>query len=151
MLLVQLKKDQPLTRAKTNAVRKPRGSTTGSPFFVSGYTIWVGIRSTDAFPVNMFSDVIIICLPVTMVMRLQMKLKQRLGVATIFLLGFFVIISSSTYQKHSGSADINLQTPSRPCHLLLAQRNHVDLHRINGRKWGRYHWSLSSRYVRQYP
>ena len=30
-----------------------------------------------------------------MVMRLQMKLKQKLGVATVFALGVFVIISSS--------------------------------------------------------
>jgi hypothetical protein len=39
--------------------------------------------------------VIIICLPITMVSRLQMKLKDKLGVAGIFALGFFVVIASS--------------------------------------------------------
>ncbi|KAI5198080.1 hypothetical protein AUEXF2481DRAFT_102554 [Aureobasidium subglaciale EXF-2481] len=43
---------------------------------------------------NIFSDLIIICLPITMVMKLQMKLKQRLAVAFIFALGGFVIIAS---------------------------------------------------------
>ncbi len=32
-----------------------------------------------------------------MVMKLQMKLKQKLGVAAIFALGIFVIIASSKY------------------------------------------------------
>jgi hypothetical protein len=32
-----------------------------------------------------------------MVSRLQMKLKQKIGVAAIFALGFFVVIASSMY------------------------------------------------------
>jgi hypothetical protein len=47
-------------------------------------------------PVNIFTDVIIICLPITMVSRLQMKLKDKLAVAGVFSLGFFVVIASST-------------------------------------------------------
>ncbi|KAL1800390.1 hypothetical protein ACET3X_000732 [Alternaria dauci] len=43
---------------------------------------------------NITTDVIIICLPITMVSRLQMKLKQKIGVAAIFALGFFVVIAS---------------------------------------------------------
>ncbi|CAA9965856.1 hypothetical protein PTMSG1_09215 [Pyrenophora teres f. maculata] len=43
---------------------------------------------------NIFTDVIIICLPITMVSRLQMKLKQKIGVGAIFALGFFVVIAS---------------------------------------------------------
>ncbi|KAF9738974.1 hypothetical protein PMIN06_007761 [Paraphaeosphaeria minitans] len=43
---------------------------------------------------NIFSDTIIIVLPITMVSRLQMKLKQKLGVAGVFALGSFVVISS---------------------------------------------------------
>lgn len=43
----------------------------------------------------MISDAIIISLPIAMVMKLQMKIKQKLGVAAIFALGIFVIISSS--------------------------------------------------------
>jgi hypothetical protein len=46
---------------------------------------------------NIFSDFIIICLPITMVMKLQMKLKQRLAVAFIFALGGFVLIASSKF------------------------------------------------------
>ncbi|KAF7554311.1 hypothetical protein G7Z17_g3015 [Cylindrodendrum hubeiense] len=43
---------------------------------------------------NICSDVIIISLPITMVLKLQMKLKQKLGVMAIFALGFFVVIAS---------------------------------------------------------
>ena len=44
--------------------------------------------------VNIFTDVIIIALPITMVSRLQMKLKDKIGVAGIFALGFLVVIAS---------------------------------------------------------
>ncbi|KAJ4305791.1 hypothetical protein N0V90_001323 [Kalmusia sp. IMI 367209] len=44
---------------------------------------------------NIFSDAIIIGLPITMISRLQMKLKQKIAVGGIFALGFFVIISST--------------------------------------------------------
>jgi hypothetical protein len=53
------------------------------------------------FKVNIFTDVIIICLPIVMISRLQMKLKQKLGVAGIFCLGFFVVIASSKCLLHS--------------------------------------------------
>ncbi|KAF2020340.1 hypothetical protein BU24DRAFT_360743 [Aaosphaeria arxii CBS 175.79] len=43
---------------------------------------------------NIFSDIIIMCLPISMVLRLQMKPKQKLAVAGVFALGLFVIISS---------------------------------------------------------
>ncbi|KAH9906196.1 hypothetical protein F4778DRAFT_636139 [Xylariomycetidae sp. FL2044] len=43
---------------------------------------------------NIFSDVLIICLPISMVLKLQMRPKQKLGVIGIFALGFFVVISS---------------------------------------------------------
>ncbi|KAL3292425.1 integral membrane protein PTH11 [Colletotrichum asianum] len=43
---------------------------------------------------NIGSDVATISLPISMVLKLQMKLKQKLGVAAIFALGFFVIIAS---------------------------------------------------------
>jgi hypothetical protein len=45
--------------------------------------------------VNIFTDVIIICLPITMIYRLQMKLRDKIAVGTIFALGFFVVIASS--------------------------------------------------------
>ncbi|KAF1948452.1 hypothetical protein CC80DRAFT_459252 [Byssothecium circinans] len=50
---------------------------------------------------NIFSDVMIICLPITMVSRLQMKLKDKIGVASIFALGFLVVIASSIRAYYS--------------------------------------------------
>jgi hypothetical protein len=68
--------------------------------------------------VNIFTDVIIICLPITMVSRLQMKLKDKIGVGAIFALGFFVVISSSTLPAfpHTTEADQLLQSsaPTTP-------------------------------------
>ncbi|RSL47469.1 hypothetical protein CEP54_013383 [Fusarium duplospermum] len=43
---------------------------------------------------NIGTDVAIISLPISMVLQLQMKMKQKLGVAAIFALGFFVVIAS---------------------------------------------------------
>ncbi|KAE8379359.1 hypothetical protein BDV26DRAFT_291381 [Aspergillus bertholletiae] len=43
---------------------------------------------------NIFSDVIIICLPITQVLRIRMPFKQKLGVLSIFLLGILVVITS---------------------------------------------------------
>ncbi|KAF6805731.1 hypothetical protein CSOJ01_09299 [Colletotrichum sojae] len=43
---------------------------------------------------NIGSDVATVSLPIAMVLKLQMKMKQKLGVAAIFALGFFVIIAS---------------------------------------------------------
>jgi len=54
---------------------------------------------------NIFTDVVLICLPITMVSQLQMKLKQKLGVAAIFALGIFVVIASiiRAYFSHNGA------------------------------------------------
>ncbi|KAF9880326.1 hypothetical protein CkaCkLH20_02280 [Colletotrichum karsti] len=44
---------------------------------------------------NIGSDVVkAISLPIAMVLKLQMRMKQKLGVAAIFALGFFVIVAS---------------------------------------------------------
>ncbi|KAF4956394.1 hypothetical protein FSARC_11596 [Fusarium sarcochroum] len=43
---------------------------------------------------NIGTDVVIISLPISMVLQLQMKLKQKIGVTAIFALGFFVVIAS---------------------------------------------------------
>ncbi|RGP78347.1 hypothetical protein FLONG3_3483 [Fusarium longipes] len=43
---------------------------------------------------NIGTDVIIISLPISMVLQLQMKTKQKIGVAAIFALGFLVVIAS---------------------------------------------------------
>ncbi|KAH7397173.1 hypothetical protein BKA66DRAFT_508960 [Pyrenochaeta sp. MPI-SDFR-AT-0127] len=54
---------------------------------------------------NIFTDVIIILLPITMVSRLQMKLKDKIGVAAIFALGFFVVIASIVRAYYSKSRE----------------------------------------------
>lgn len=83
-------------RMQINVTPELLKSITGSRYFVSPRKLDV-ITSTDNIrAVNIFSDAIIIALPITMVSRLQMKLKQKLAVAGVFALGFFVIISSST-------------------------------------------------------
>ncbi|KAF5657701.1 integral membrane protein PTH11 [Fusarium heterosporum] len=43
---------------------------------------------------NIGTDVFTICLPIYMVLQLQMKLKQKIGVAAIFALGFLVVVAS---------------------------------------------------------
>ncbi|KAF4440863.1 hypothetical protein F53441_12174 [Fusarium austroafricanum] len=43
---------------------------------------------------NIGTDVITISLPISMVLKLQMKTKQKIGVAAIFALGFLVVIAS---------------------------------------------------------
>ncbi|KAH8660722.1 hypothetical protein BGZ60DRAFT_566429 [Tricladium varicosporioides] len=43
---------------------------------------------------NIGTDLVIISLPITMVLKLQMPMKQKLGVAGMFALGGFVVISS---------------------------------------------------------
>lgn len=46
--------------------------------------------------VNIFSDVFIICLPISQVARLKMPSRQKWGVISVFLLGGLVVITSST-------------------------------------------------------
>ncbi|RBR15650.1 uncharacterized protein FIESC28_07291 [Fusarium coffeatum] len=43
---------------------------------------------------NIGTDIAIISLPISMVLQLQMKTKQKIGVAAIFALGFLVVIAS---------------------------------------------------------
>ncbi|KAI0470566.1 hypothetical protein GGR56DRAFT_678453 [Xylariaceae sp. FL0804] len=43
---------------------------------------------------NILSDVFIICLPVSMVLKLKMKRRQKIGLVVVFSLGFCVVISS---------------------------------------------------------
>ncbi|KAH6954599.1 hypothetical protein DER45DRAFT_615929 [Fusarium avenaceum] len=43
---------------------------------------------------NIGTDVFTICLPIYMVLQLQMKMKQKIGVAAIFALGFLVVVTS---------------------------------------------------------
>ncbi|KAH6684992.1 hypothetical protein F5X68DRAFT_21458 [Plectosphaerella plurivora] len=54
---------------------------------------------------NIGTDVAIISLPISMVMKLQMKMKQKLGVAAIFGLGFLVVIASIIRAYYSRSQE----------------------------------------------
>jgi uncharacterized membrane protein YoaK (UPF0700 family) len=53
-----------------------------SIFIISNYICWLADSS------------IVISLPISMVVKLQMPIKQKSGVATMFALGFFVVIAS---------------------------------------------------------
>lgn len=46
------------------------------------------------------TDKTVICLPISQVVRIRMPFKQKLGVLSIFLLGFLVVIFSSTSYTH---------------------------------------------------
>ncbi|KAM0296009.1 hypothetical protein HYE67_005282 [Fusarium culmorum] len=43
---------------------------------------------------NIGTDIVTISLPISMVLQLQMKTKQKIGVAAIFALGFLVVVAS---------------------------------------------------------
>lgn len=74
-----------------------------------------------------------------------MKLKQKLGVAAVFALGVFVIISSS----ESTPSDVRpTQSYSRfASHssiLLPPQRDDVDMHRLDGGNLHRHNCVMSA-------
>ncbi|CAD0027527.1 unnamed protein product [Aureobasidium pullulans] len=77
---------------------------------------------------NIFSDLIIICLPITMVMKLQMKLKQRLAVAFIFALGGFVLIASSRTNSVDSDEELvrNMQAHGQAQPYVSAQSSLSD-------------------------
>lgn len=62
----------------------------------SWFINFLAVSLTDSYAVNITTDVLIICLPISMVMKLKLPLKQKFGVAGIFALGFVVVIASST-------------------------------------------------------
>ena len=76
---------------------------------------------------NIFSDFIIICLPITMVMKLQMKLKQRLAVAFIFALGGFVLIASSKYPPRINNQILQVLTNAKVVRAVYSWQNETML------------------------
>ncbi|KAH8593824.1 hypothetical protein B0O99DRAFT_713211 [Bisporella sp. PMI_857] len=50
--------------------------------------------SKKASDINYWLTILLMSLPISMVLKLQMKTRQKLGVAAIFALGFFVVIAS---------------------------------------------------------
>jgi hypothetical protein len=43
---------------------------------------------------NIVTDMMILCLPILEIRRLQLKSAQRLAIATVFLMGMFVVVAS---------------------------------------------------------
>ena len=72
------------------------------PLFPHGSCFFLVMRLMFRIVVNIFTDVTIIALPITMVSRLQMKLKDKIGVAGIFALGFLVVIASCKILNFAG-------------------------------------------------
>ncbi|KAJ5556789.1 hypothetical protein N7494_000704 [Penicillium frequentans] len=52
---------------------------------------WTGLTNSEF---NIFSDVFIICLPVSLIIRLKIPKKQKWAVISVFLLGTLVVITS---------------------------------------------------------
>lgn len=71
-------------------------STTGSPYYVGGGTMRLTWKSANNAAVNILTDVLIMCLPISMVLKLNLPTKQKFGVSCVFALGIIVIITSST-------------------------------------------------------
>lgn len=66
-----------------------------------------------------------------MVMKLNLPLKQKLGVASIFALGFVVVIVSSKSLNIKECAYFLTDTNSYPRYLLAPPRDHAHLHRVD--------------------
>ncbi|KAK4543304.1 hypothetical protein LTR36_005663 [Oleoguttula mirabilis] len=60
-----------------------------------GHCLNEGTVTLVAGAVNLFADLITTLVPVPLVMRLRMPLKQRIGVTVLFGLGFVVIVAGS--------------------------------------------------------
>lgn len=84
-----------------------------------------------------------------MVMKLQMKTKQKIGVAAIFALGFLVVIASSASSNLATTRSANISSHSSL--LLQEERNHVDMHRLHDRNSRRHHRNLPPTYVPSSP
>lgn len=81
------------------------------PPTTEGHCLDEGIATLTSGILNIVADVITTAVPVPLVMRLHMPLRQRMGVSVLFGLGFIVIVAGSvrTYYIWKGR---------RPCPLL---------------------------------
>lgn len=66
-----------------------------------------------------------------MVMKLNLPLKQKLGVASIFALGFVVVIVSSKSLSSKEWVYFLTDTNSHSRYLLAPPRDHAHLHRVD--------------------
>ncbi|KAF2761480.1 hypothetical protein EJ05DRAFT_265304 [Pseudovirgaria hyperparasitica] len=65
---------------------------------------------------NIFTDIAIIILPISMVLRLRMKRKQKFGVIGIFVLGVFVPVASIVRAYYGNQGDTMLS-----CTMLVVE------------------------------
>lgn len=86
-----------------------------------------------------------------MVAKLQMPLKQKLGVGAMFALGFFVVIASSMSALSPTKSLFTYQTISHPRLLLQQERDDADMYGLNGGDCRCHHRDLSSRLVFSSP
>lgn len=94
------------------------------PYMTTGYCI-DSIRFYKAMIIpNIITDIIIFCLPVYEVRKLHLPRGQRVGLASVFLLGAFAIIASAIRLWYNnklaadGTADLTREYQSplhRPC------------------------------------
>lgn len=67
-----------------------------------------------------------------MVAKLQMPLKQKIGVGALFALGFFVVVASSKTKYYLGSCSDTNEAASYSSLLLEQERDHADMHCLHG-------------------
>lgn len=83
-----------------------------------------------------------------MIAKLQMPLKQKLGVGAMFALGFFVVIASSMLSCSYPRISTQLTKAfSYPSLLLEQERDYAHLYRLNGRNCSSHHCNLLTRCV----
>ena len=82
-----------------------------------------------------------------MVAKLQMPLKQKLGVGAMFALGFFVVIASSMSALSLADSSFTYHTISNPRLLLQQERDDADMYGLHGGDCRRHYRDLSSRFV----
>ncbi|KAL6171401.1 hypothetical protein ACJQWK_02420 [Exserohilum turcicum] len=94
---------------------------------------------------NIISDLVIICLPITMVSRLQMSLRDKLAVIAMFALGFIVVIASCRTTSTRTSVFHSTETNSTRHTSILCQTRTPSAYcyRIRNRSLRRPHYRLS--------
>ncbi|CAG8153538.1 unnamed protein product [Penicillium salamii] len=75
--------------------------------------------------INYWLTILFICLPISQVARLKMPTKQKWGVISVFLLGVFVVITSSTLPYHYSQFPIPFQNLTMLYPVIRAVYSHL--------------------------
>lgn len=70
-------------------------------FPASGKCIDEGTVTLAAGGINCFADILITTLPIPMILKLQMPLRQRMGVVVLLSLGFIVTVAGAIRYVYS--------------------------------------------------